>query len=240
MPRFFTDTIQTGTTTLTGDAANHIRVLRLRPGDEVTLCDGAGTDYPCRILGQGSDGVQLQVLDNRPSESEPAVDITVCMAFAKADKLEHVVQKATELGANRIVVYPSARCVARYDVAGLGKKLARWQKIAESAAEQSGRGRIPQVTAARSWAELLQTAAATDLPLLFYERERDNALHQLAASPWRSAAILTGPEGGYTPEEVQQAAAAGIRIASLGARILRCETAPLAALSALLFAAGEM
>jgi len=241
MPRFFVDAVSGSETLLTVEAAEHIRVLRLREGEEVTLCDGRGTDYPCRMLSASGSGVRLEVLEARPSVTEPAAAISVYMAFAKADKLEHVIQKATELGAWEIVAYPSSRCVARYDIGTLAKKLPRWQKIAQSAAEQSGRGRIPQVRAAASWEQALAEAAQAELPLLFYEQERDNALHQLASRrSWRTASILTGPEGGYSQEEAAQARAAGLLSASLGKRILRCETAPLAALTALMYAAGEM
>lgn len=241
MPRFFVDAVSGSEVLLTGDAAEHIRVLRLREGEEVTLCDGSGTDYQCRMASSSGGSVRLEVLERRPSVTEPAVAVSVYMAFAKADKLEHVIQKATELGAWEIVAYPSSRCVARYDAATLAKKLPRWQKIAQSAAEQSGRGRIPQVRAAESWAQALAEASQADLPLLFYEQERDNALHQLVGQrSWRTASILTGPEGGYSQEEAAEARAAGILSASLGTRILRCETAPLAALSALMYAAGEM
>lgn len=239
MPRFFVEPFSGDSPELTGEVANHIRVLRLRPGDELTLCDGCGTDYRCRLTSAGPE-VQLTVLDRLPSRGEPSVEITVYMAFAKADKLEHVIQKATELGAKEIVAYPAARCVARYDAKALQSKLPRWQKIAAAASEQSGRGRIPTVRTLDSWGAVLQEAGQTDLPLFFYELAGDNALHRLAARPWRTAAILTGPEGGYTEAEAAQATAAGLLTASLGARILRCETAPLAALSALLFAAGEM
>lgn len=240
MPRFFTEPFSGSELCLDGEIANHIRVLRLRPGDEVILCDGAGMDYQCQLDAVEGKAIHLHVLSQSPSTTEPRVDITVYMAFAKADKLEHVIQKATELGAREIVAYPSARCVARYDAAALKNKLPRWQKIAAAAAEQSGRGRIPAVRVMPNWAAVLQEAAQADLPLIFYELERNNSLQSLVQTTWRTAAILTGPEGGYTETEVAAAVNAGLRSASLGARILRCETAPLAALTALLFAAGEM
>lgn len=241
MPRFFVEPFSGNFVQLSGEVANHIRVLRLRPGDELTLCNGTGTDYRCRLENADGETAFLTVLEQSSSRGEPAVEIRVYMAFAKSDKLEHVIQKATELGASEIIAYPSMRCVARYDGKTLKSKLPRWQKIAVSAAEQSGRGRIPAVRVLNSWQAVLVEAQQTDLPLFFYERAQDNALHQLAVSrPWRSAAILTGPEGGYTETEAAQAAEAGLLTASLGSRILRCETAPLAALSGLLFAAGEL
>jgi 16S rRNA (uracil1498-N3)-methyltransferase len=138
------------------------------------------------------------------------------------------------------VAFPSARCVSKPDEKSLKKKLERWQKIAASAAEQSGRGRIPQVVILPSFAEALKRGAQTDLPMMFYENEQATTLHMaLNAGAWKSAALLTGPEGGLEEKEVKQAMDAGWKVCTLGKRILRCETAPLCALSAVMYAAGE-
>ena len=162
------------------------------------------------------------------------------MAYAKADKFEHVIQKATELGASELVCFPSARCVSRPDEKALQKKLERWQKIAASAAEQSRRGRIPAVIALPSYADALRRAAQADLAVCFYENETATTFRAaMEAAPFRTASLLTGPEGGFEPYEITQAAQAGLRICTLGKRILRCETAPLCALSALMYAVGE-
>ena len=161
------------------------------------------------------------------------------MGFAKGDKLEHVIQKATELGANRICAFPSSRCVAKFDRKGLEKKLPRWQKIAASAAEQSGRGRIPTVFSADSYAQALELAAQADRALFFYENEQSHTLTAALTGDFISVSIVTGPEGGFSTEEANQAADVGLQICTLGKRILRCETAPLCALSAVMFAAGE-
>ena len=161
-------------------------------------------------------------------------------AFAKADKFEHVIQKATELGAAELVAFPSARCVSRPDERSLAKKLERWQKIAASAAEQSGRGRIPQVLALPSYEAALQRAAQAELAVCFYENEEQRTFRAaIESAPFRTAALLTGPEGGLERSEVEQAQRAGLQICTLGSRILRCETAPLCALSALMYATGE-
>ena len=162
------------------------------------------------------------------------------MAFPKADKLEHVIQKATELGAYEIVAFPSARCVSRPDEKSLKKKLERWQKIAASAAEQSGRGRIPHVLVLPSYKAALERAAQADQALMFYENEHAVTLRMaLESGEFHTVSLLTGPEGGLELSEVEQAREAGLKVCTLGSRILRCETAPLCALSAVMYAAGE-
>lgn len=242
MARFFVPKEEIGDSfmVLTGENAAHGKVLRLKNGDSVTVCDGMGTDYPCTVSDVMPGQISLIVHPAQPSESEAAVSCSVYMAFAKGDKFEHVIQKATELGATELVCFPSARCVSKPDDKSLKKKLERWQKIAASAAEQSRRGRIPAVIALSSYTEALQRAAQADLAVCFYENE--SALTFRAAikkASFQTAAILTGPEGGFEPEEITRAAEAGLQICTLGRRILRCETAPLCALSALMYATGE-
>lgn len=242
MTRFFTtpEILAQDEPVLTGENYQHAKVLRLREGEELLLCDGQGQDCLCRVRDVEADRYVLTALSRRYSRSEPSVRVSVFMAFPKADKLEHVIQKATELGAHEIIAFPSGRCVSRPDEKSLRKKLERWQKIAVSAAEQSGRGWIPQVIALPSYAAALERAAQSDLPLLFYENEQATTLHMaLESTRWESVSLMTGPEGGFDPQEIRQATAAGMRICTLGRRILRCETAPLCALSAVMYAAGE-
>ena len=225
--------------TLTGENAAHARVLRLKNGENILLCDGAGQERCCTVV-ETAPEIKLQAGPLYPSTSEPAVRVSVYMAFPKADKLEHVIQKATELGAYEIVAFPSARCVSRPDERALKKKLERWQKIAVSAAEQSGRGRIPQVVTLLSYPEALRRAMQADKAILFYENEQATTLRMaLESGTWSSVSLMTGPEGGLEPGEVGQAAEAGLSVCTLGRRILRCETAPLCALSAVMYASGE-
>lgn len=225
---------------LTGENAAHAWVLRLKEGERVLICDGEGRECLCAVLTAGGKELELEVLERREADSEPEVKVSVYMAFPKADKLEHVIQKATELGAYEIVAFPSARCVSKPDEKSLKKKLERWQKIAASAAEQSGRGRIPQVIALGSFDEALRRGAESDLALQFYENERATTLHMaLNETTFHSVSLLTGPEGGLEAAEVEKAMAAGWKICTLGKRILRCETAPLCALSAVMYQAGE-
>lgn len=240
MVRFFVTPgeLEGSSLTLTGENAQHAKVLRLKEGEQALLCDGQGREALCTIT--AVNPWELSVDEQRASTTEAAVKVSVYLAFPKADKLEHVIQKATELGAYEIVAFPSARCVSRPDEKSLKKKLERWQKIAASAAEQSGRGRIPEVRVLPSYAAALSEAANCDKALLFYEHEEALTLKMaLSSSPYHTVSLLTGPEGGLEEKEVEQARAAGLQVCTLGRRILRCETAPLCALSAVMYDAGE-
>lgn len=242
MTRFFVDgdLLTQEELVLTGENAAHAKVLRLKTGEQLLICDGAGKECLCEVSHiRGSDYI-LNVLDRRESKTEPNVKVSVYMAFPKADKLEHVIQKATELGAYEIVTFPSARCVSKPDEKSLKKKIERWQKIASSAAEQSGRGRIPQVLVLPSFTAALKRAAEADLPIMFYENEHATTLRMaLESCSYRSVSLVSGPEGGLEDREVEQAKDACFKICTLGRRILRCETAPLCGLSAVMYASGE-
>lgn len=242
MVRFFIskEELENDHLNLTGENAQHAKVLRLKAGEEVLVCDGEGREALCEIAAVSNGQLELTVKEHRSSVTEAAVQVSVYMAFPKADKLEHVIQKATELGAYEIVAFPSARCVSKPDEKSLKKKLERWQKIAASAAEQSGRGRIPQVRVLGSFKEALAEASRADKPLMFYENEQAVTLKMaLSSGAYKTASLLTGPEGGLEEKEVQMAREAGLQVCTLGKRILRCETAPLCALSAVMYDAGE-
>ena len=244
MPRFFTDEIRSvpvgGQYTVRGGDAVHIaRSLRMRAGDEITLCDGAGSDYLCRILDAG-DEVTVEVCGREPSRGEPNVELKLFQCLPKGDKMELIVQKAVELGAAQITPVLSSRCISRPDEKSARKKGERLQKIADEAAGQCGRGRLPQVTAQMKFAEAL-TAAQEDLLLFCYEGGGvpiSQALMQKKAG--QAVSLLIGSEGGFSPEEAEQAKAAGAVAVTLGPRILRCETAPLCAISAVMYATGNL
>ena len=240
MVRFFVsaEDSKTEEVSLTGENAQHAKVLRLKPGERGLRCDGEGREAVCKVASTG--GWLLRTMERRESQSEAAVKVSVYMALPKADKLEHVIQKATELGAYEIVTFPSARCVSRPDEKSLKKKLERWEKIAASAAEQSGRGRIPKVLVLGSFSEALTRAAQADKALMFYEHEEALTLKMaLSSGGYSTVSLLTGPEGGLEEAEVTQAREVGLQVCTLGRRILRCETAPLCALSAVMYDAGE-
>ena len=242
MTRFFVspEAMQPNFLVLTGDNAQHAKVLRLKKGEMVLVCDGQGQECVCTISDVSPDQISLVVNDRRASETEAAVQVSVYVAFPKADKLEHVIQKATELGAFEIVAFPSARCVSRPDNKALKKKTERWQKIAASAAEQSGRGRIPEIVVLDSYRDAVNRAVKADKALLFYENEQALTLKMaLQEGTYQTVSLLTGPEGGLEETEVAAARDAGLQICTLGKRILRCETAPLCALSAVMYDSGE-
>ena len=242
MIRFFVEAeeLQKDFLVLIGENAQHAKVLRLKNGEEVLVCDGEGQECLCTVSDVSPGQISLVVKHRQKSETEAAVKASVYMALPKADKLEHVIQKATELGAYEIVAFPSARCVSRPDEKSLKKKLERWQKIAASAAEQSGRGQVPRVLVLGSYREALERAVKADKAILFYENERATTLRMaLEAGEYRTISLLTGPEGGLEEKEVNQAQDAGLQVCTLGKRILRCETAPLCALSAVMYASGE-
>lgn len=242
MARFFVSPEEmTGDTlVLTGENAQHAKVLRLKVDEEVTVCDGQGTECTCTVTETEDKTYNLAVVNRMESQSEANVKISVYMAYPKGDKLEHVIQKATELGAYEIVAFPSGRCVSKPDEKSLKKKQERWQKIAASAAEQSGRGRIPEIVVLNRYHDAIERGAQTDLPILFYENESATTLHMaLEQGDFHTVCLMSGPEGGWDEKEVQQAKSSGFRICTLGKRILRCETAPLCALSAVMYHIGQ-
>lgn len=242
MVRFFVapEELEHSDIILTGENAQHGKVLRLKAGEEVLVCGGNGEECLCAVVNVTPGEILLNVKERRNSETEAKVRVSVYMAFPKADKLEHVIQKATELGAYEIIAFPSNRCISKPDEKSLKKKLERWQKIAASAAEQSGRGLIPQVMTLSSYKAALERAAQADKALFFYENEQATTLKMaLSTGEYHTVSLMTGPEGGLEESEVSQAAAAGLQVCTLGKRILRCETAPLCALSAVMYDAGE-
>ena len=225
---------------LTGENAAHAKVLRLKSGEKITVCNGQGSELLCTISDVSNGQISLVVEKRSASETEARINASIYMAFSKGDKFEHVIQKATELGAFEIIAFPSARCVSKPDEKSLKKKLERWQKIAESAAEQSGRGRVPAVLVLNSYFEAIQRAAQSDVSILFYENERNFTLREaLRKKEYQSISLLTGPEGGLEEKEVRMAIEAGVDVCTLGKRILRCETAPLCELSAVMYDSGE-
>lgn len=236
--RYFTTEIQNDRAFLSGADARHLAVvLRAKPGMNVTLCDGAGTDYACAVRTADPDRVELEIISTAPSASEPSVPVTLYVGYPKQDKLEWIIQKAVELGAVEIVPFFSRFCVAAPKKEEA--KNERYNRIAFEAAKQAGRGVIPRVAMPLTFAQMVQQAAAKDRALFCYEAGGEPLLSRLEG-PVGTLAIITGSEGGFSPEEAQAAVQAGCVPVTLGPRILRCETAPLAALAVAMALTGNL
>ena len=238
MPRFFVepDAILDGTATVAGGDAYHIaRSLRMAVGDEITLADGSGREYICRLVKIRDEECTAEVLSARASTSESPAEITLYMAYPKSDKLELIIQKAVELGAARIVPFESSRCIKRPKAEKIEKQTARLARIAEEAAKQCGRARLPIVTEPVSFKKMLEEASAAQLSLFCYEGEGAKSLKAVLSADGvpTTISVIVGSEGGFSPEEADAAKEAGLTPVNLGPRILRCETAPMYALAAI-------
>ena len=232
-----------GTVLLTGADAEHAKVLRLKVGERIVVCDGKGSDRHCTVTRITKDGIEAEVGETERSPGEPDIAVTVLAGLPKmGERADYVVQKCTESGAVRIVFFLCHRCVARPTRSGLEKKRERWRRIAEEAAKQSGRGIIPEVGVLPDFPAALDIAIKTDLPLFLYETGKRTPLKTAieAAGAFQTAAVITGPEGGFEPFEAELAAKLGFQVCSMGPRILRCETAPTAALTALMYATENL
>lgn len=243
MPRFFIDASPEGQQiVLEGADAHHIaHVLRMQIGEAVTVCDAAGIEYQCTVQEMGAETVTVKINSVQASAAESSVIVKLFMALPKADKMELIIQKTTELGVTEIIPYLAARSISRPDAKTLAKKCQRWRKIAAEAAKQSGRGRIPEIHDVMQFQDAAAYAAKSPTALLLYEAERTHSFRAaLTAQPLQSVSLMIGPEGGFEETEVSMAIAAGLQSVSLGPRILRCETAPIAALAVLQYESGNL
>ena len=240
MPRFFTNEIDESNIVLTGSDANHIgRSLRMRAGEEITVCC-AGVDYVCDIARITPDTVYLTLREKHICAAEPSVRVTLFQAVPKLDKLEFIIQKCVELGVSEVVPVLTRRCISRPDERDFAKKLPRLQKIAEEAAKQSGRGVIPTVSPIVSYKRALEMMSELDRSIILYEEESGRRFGETDLTDARTVGLLIGSEGGFDREEAEAAAASGAQQVWLGKRILRCETAPITAVSILMFLTNNM
>lgn len=240
MARFFITGCPQGQTVIGGEDGRHIaRSLRMRPGEKLTLCNGDGDDFLCEITDISGDDVTLDILERRDSVGEPSVQVTVYQGLPKSDKMDWIAQKSVEAGVTRLVPMMTARCVSRPDSKSAGKKRDRWQKIAEEAAKQCGRGRLPEVAMLMDFSDAVKEAAERGEIIFFYEGG-GTSLRQLVSDDTKQVSIFIGPEGGFAEEEVALAKSYGAKIGSLGTRIFRTETAATAALAAIMALTGNM
>lgn len=234
MPRFFLESINLDRPVIIGEDARHIgRSLRMKPGENITVCS-CGTDFLCRIESITDSQVFLKILDRQLCSAEPSIDITLFQAIPKQDKLEIIIQKSIELGVKKIVPVLTKRCVSRPDKKDFEKKKERLNKIALAAAKQSGRGIIPEVCEIISFDQAIKQMSGYDCSLMLYE-EGGIRFSEVKTENKKSYALLIGSEGGFDETEAEAAKNSGIEHVWLGERILRCETAPLAAMSILMF-----
>ena len=231
-----------GVAVFRGSDLDHIKVLRIKLGEKLIICDGNGTDYECRMTRIGDNIAEAEVEEARACPGEPSVDVTLMVSMPKGDKAEFIAQKCTEAGAKEIVYFFSDRSISRPEQKSLAKKVQRWSRIAEEAAKQAGRGYIPMVRSAAGLAEALDIGMKSDLRLFIYEEgERAPLKTALSAVPdIKTASVITGPEGGFEKYEADIARVAGFTVCSMGPRILRCETAPLVALTAIMYETGNL
>ena len=238
MPRFFHEVPSGDSLIINGPDAQHIRrALRMQPGEHLTVCDGQGTDYACQIAAFEGEGVRLSVLSQAPSCTEPSLAVTLYQGLPKGDKMDWIIQKAVELGVTAVVPVATRRSVARLE-GKADKKQERWQRIAAEAAGQCGRGMLPSVERPLSWSQALSRLSG-EPALVFYEGG-GRPLRELVTPSTRRLSVFVGPEGGFDPEEIDAIRRQGGGVATLGPRILRCETAPLAALTLLMHLSGNM
>ena len=238
MARFFVDREkhEENRIIIDGADAHHIaRSLRMAEGDEVVVCDGLGKEYLCTLSRIRDEECICEIVSEMSSGTESPVSITLCMAYPKGDKLETVIQKAVELGADRIIPFESSRCIKRPKAEKAEKQTARLARIAEEAAKQCGRAKIPTVTPPLSYQAMLSEATKSDMSLFCYENEEGLTIINALSGRDRpgSISVIVGSEGGFSPDEARAAAEAGCLTVTLGRRILRCETAPDYALSAI-------
>ncbi len=243
-PRLFVPApITAGTPIALGDAASrHAQVLRLQPGSEVVLFDGRGGQWTARINAITRREVTATALAHEAVERELALPVTLALAMPAGERMDTVVEKATELGAAQIVPLHAERSVLRLSGERAAKRQAHWQAIAVAACEQCGRNRVPVVHAPQplaAWLAAMEGMAVRGhARWLLGWRDAQPWPAAMASSP-ASLTLLSGPEGGFTADEEALARACGFAVVGLGARVLRADTAPLAALAALSLAAGE-
>ncbi|WP_223067247.1 RsmE family RNA methyltransferase [Paenibacillus caui] len=234
---------------IAGEDARHItKVMRGKPGDKIIASNGMGREAVVEITSIEPQEVTAAIVELLPQSGEPWIQVDIAQSLPKGDKMETVIQKCTEIGAVSFIPFLSERTIVQYDERKEGKRVARWVKIAKEAAEQAHRSIIPAVRQPVKWKELLRLFADYDLVCICYEQEQGEQLRDVLqpfasgldrSRPYR-VLIAVGPEGGFGEEEVRAAESAGAKSVGLGRRILRTETAGMAALTCILYETGEM
>lgn len=243
MAWFFTDNVSAPTHIITGEDASHIiKSLRMNAGEELTICDRESIQHDCVIKSVQSGAVEVEVRDSYPCKNEPSAHVTLYQALAKGDKMDFIIQKSVELGVTEIVPVLTARCVSRPDDKSMKKKLERWNKIALQAAMQSRRGIIPKVMPLMTLSQAAKRAG-TATSLVCYElggKPLGDLIKRNSDGLFDDISLFIGSEGGFERSEVDEIISCGGSAATLGNRILRAETAPLASLSVIMYLTGSL
>lgn len=241
MRRFYIDpqTIGRSIPRITGPDVKHMKkVLRLAPGDRIILFDGTGFEYDARIAGFSENGAEVEILGHNRSETESSLELTIAMGFLKENKMDDLVRHLTELGMNRWIPVICERAIARPDEHRMRERVRRWETIAIEAMKQCGRAKMPEINGMQTFREVLLSAGEYDRRIIFWENETTPLLSQNIRNPQR-VLLMLGPEGGFTNEEIEDARHAGFESLSLGPRILRAETAALAACTLVQYLHGD-
>ena len=228
---------------ITGAELDHLRkVLRLGPGDRVTLFDDGGWEHEAVIRSLGAAQGEIEIARSYRSERDSPLPITLALGLTKGEKMDFVVEKATELGVQAIAPLISQFTVPKLDTRKMAQRTERWQKIALSAAKQCGRTRVPEVCPLVDFQDFVKQPRPATLKLLFWEKEQEQTLHQVQAQERQvdAVALMIGPEGGFSAPEANAAQEQGFRAVGLGRRILRAETAAVTALALVQFIWGDL
>ncbi|HET8802118.1 MAG TPA: 16S rRNA (uracil(1498)-N(3))-methyltransferase [Marinobacter sp.] len=231
IPRIYTDSAlrEGATAELDENAAQHVgRVLRMQPGQELRLFNGDGNDYPATITSASKKNVEVQVGTPDANPAESPLDIILGQALSKGDRMDYAVQKAVEMGVTRIVPLTTERCDVKLKGDREDKRLRHWQSVAISAAEQCGRARVPDILPVMTVTGWLEHTRDCEVRLVLHHRTEQSL--DAMAKPTR-VALMIGPEGGLSADEISQAESEGFLPVALGPRVLRTETAPVAAMA---------
>jgi 16S rRNA (uracil1498-N3)-methyltransferase len=224
-----------------GEDVHHLKnVMRAKPGQQLIVCSGQGLDYQAEVMEIGAQEVRCRILGTSASRGEPDTKVTIAQSVPKGDKLEWIIQKGTELGAVSIIPFISKRTVVKIDARKAEKKRERWQRIAKEAAEQAHRGRIPAVSNPLSWEKLLEQMERAEAAFIAYEKGGIPLKQAILSTKAKNIMLIIGPEGGFEEGEIAEAKGKGVIPITLGSRILRTETAPLVALSCIMFARDDL
>jgi 16S rRNA (uracil1498-N3)-methyltransferase len=222
------------------DSKHIYQVLRMSAGDDISVCDDSSHRHMCRLVRVGKDSCVAEILSSEEYSNQPTARVTVYAGLSKGDRFDYLIQKCVECGVYAIVPFISERCIARPTKDEFEKKVKRYQKIADEAVRQSKRSQRVLIGNILTFDQAIENASSHATPLFLYENENQKSLSTiLRQSDGTDYSVFTGPEGGFSENEVYKALDCGMSVVSIGPRIMRCETAPVAALCAIMYHTGN-